>query len=250
MASLIKQLAEEMEAKDRRIAELEAAAARPEIRGQSAMQMVIAVTLIARACPTASFREIHDMWAAHADEDAAEQKRKDMANQGGAALASWLGSWIAAGAPQDKCLCACLESGCPTFDKVYVRGRGFVDRWRLAEEAEEREAEEHEEWDCSCATPEMCRGGCEESEIARDLFSSTGVPATNAQIAAVKSERYQLERAAPAPAPLPRKPRTWAQVVAGGEASEEDSWDDEPPCRCYKQRCSECNPEGLVDERH
>ena len=45
------------------------AAARPEIRGQSAMQMVIAITRIARSCPDAGFQEVYDLWAEHAEQE-------------------------------------------------------------------------------------------------------------------------------------------------------------------------------------
>lgn len=132
---------ERAEAAEKKLAD---AAARPEIRRQSAKQMVIAISLIVRGCPDASFQEIHDMWAEHADKDAAEAAGKDAANAGGAALRSWLGGWLAAGSPMDSCLCACLEPGCPTFDKVFVRGRGFVCRYELEDEERAEEEEQKE----------------------------------------------------------------------------------------------------------
>lgn len=82
----------------------------PEIRGQSAMQMVIAISMIARSCPEADFKEIHDLWVAHADEDLGHDLQKS--------------------------LCDCLEPGCPTFEKVYKKGRGFVSRWDLEEDCD------------------------------------------------------------------------------------------------------------------
>jgi hypothetical protein len=191
--------AELEEAKERAAAaekKLADAKARPEIRGQSAMQMVIAISLITRACPDASFQEIHDMWAAHAGEDSAEQKRKDAANAGGgAALAAYLGSWLSAGSPMDKCLCACLEPGCPTFDKVYVRGRGFVDRVLYAEEQREAEAEEERE--------------AYEAAVA-DLQATCA--AANAEILERAAASVRAKPAAPPAAPPPKK--TWAQIAA------------------------------------
>jgi hypothetical protein len=83
----------------------------PVIKRQSAMQMVIAITMIARACPEAKFQEIHDMWAEHADQDF--------------------------GYDPLTCLCACLKPDCPTFEKVYKKGRGFVSRWDTDDEEAE-----------------------------------------------------------------------------------------------------------------
>lgn len=95
------QRAEKAEATVKRMKE------RPEIRGQSAMQMVIAISMIARSYPEADFNEVHDLWVAHTETDN----------------------------PRDPltCLCACLEPGCPTFEKVYKKERGFVSRWDLEE---------------------------------------------------------------------------------------------------------------------
>jgi hypothetical protein len=106
----------------------EAAAKRPEILSQSAMQMVIAITLIARGCPEADFKEIHDMWKEHAEADKAEVEEKARAESNPAAMQALLGSWLAADSPLPKCLCACMKPDCPTMEKVYIKGRGFVDR--------------------------------------------------------------------------------------------------------------------------
>jgi hypothetical protein len=188
--------------------------AKPEIKRQSAMQMVIAISLITRACPEASFREIRDMWAAHADADAAEQAAEDVANAGGtgsSALRSWFADWAENGFAEKKCLCACLKPGCPTFEKVYVRGRGFVDRYTL--EAEEEAAkpkvlfDKPDHWGSycgECVTPEMC-GTCQPL---------------------VCGDMGELELPAPAPAPpapappVPAPPapaapkKSWAQIAA------------------------------------
>lgn len=173
------------------------AAARPEIRGQSAMQMVIAISLIARSCPDAGFQEIHDLWAAHADADNAEQKRKDAANAGPQALRSFFADWLSAGAPQDKCLCACLEPGCPTFDKTYVRGVGFVDR-RALEEEQER-----------VAAPADAR-----AHVAEAIAYESAVADLQATCAAANAEI--LERAAATKKKAAAaKPRSWAAVVRG-----------------------------------
>lgn len=198
---------------EERIAELEREAEerakRPEIKRQSAMQMVIAISLIARACPEAGFQEIHDLWKEHAEADAAEQGREDAANAGGAgrgALQAWFADWAAGGFGEKKSLCACMESGCPTFDKVYVRGRGFVDRYRLEEEAEAAkpkvlfEKPDHYGSYCGeCMTPEMCP--------------------TCQPLVCEGMEELALPRPAPpappppAPAPAPQK-KSWAQVAA------------------------------------
>lgn len=115
----------------------EAAAKRPEILSQSAMQMVIAITLIARACPEAGFQEIHDMWRRHAEADAAEVAQEKAANADRGALRALVGQWMSAGMPDRKCLCACLEPDCPTMEKVYVKGRGFVSCWDVEQEEQE-----------------------------------------------------------------------------------------------------------------
>jgi hypothetical protein len=196
--------AELEEAKERAAAaekKLADAAARPEIRRQSAMQMVIAISMIARTCPDASFQEIHDMWAEHADKDAAEQARKDAADAGGAALRSWLGGWLAAGSPMDSCLCACLEPGCPTFNKVYKKGRGFVDRFVL-EQDEETERQLKHSAACGCMTPEMCpsyQRGEEVDEL--DLKGGEVAPAPPAPAAGGVTVR-------------PAAKKSWAQVAA------------------------------------
>jgi hypothetical protein len=188
---------------------LAAAQAKPEIKRQSAMQMVIAISLIARACPEAGFQEIRDLWAAHADADAAEAQREDAANAGGAAgraaLRALMGDWLSAGMPEKKCLCACLEPGCPTFDKVYVRGRGFVDRYTLEEEQEAAKpkvlSDKPDHWGSycgDCVTPEMC---------------PTCQPMVCGEMEELELPAAAAPPAAPKPAPAPPKPRTWAQVA-------------------------------------
>lgn len=117
---------------------------KPEILSQSAMQMVIAITLIARACPEAGFQEIHDMWRRHAEADAAEVAQEKAANADRGALRALVGQWMSAGMPDRKCLCACLEPDCPTMEKVYVKGRGFVGRWDVEQEGHEEHEQQEE----------------------------------------------------------------------------------------------------------
>ena len=180
----------------------------PEILRQSAMQMVIAISLITRACPDATFQEIHDMWVAHAEADAAEAEAEDAANAGGAgsaALQSWFAGWATRGFQPKKCICVCMEPGCPTFDLVYKKGRGFVSRYQLAEEEEAarpptlRTTPDHWGSYCGdCMTPEMCYT-CQPLVCEGMEALALPAPATSTR--------------APAPAPAPKK--TWAQVVVG-----------------------------------
>lgn len=185
------------------VAALKKAAGKPEILRQSAMQMVIAITLISRGLgPDASFQEIHDAWKEHAEADAAEAAREDEANAaGGAAVGRLLGSWISAGMPEKKMLCVCLEPGCPTFRKVYKKGRGFVDRYALEQDEETARQLEHS-GACGCLTPEMCPSYRGEVPPALDL---EGGKAARPVDPVLKRLFEQAAAAPPPPMPPPRK---------------------------------------------
>lgn len=91
-----------------------------------------------------TFPEAFALWEIHAAECEEERQTEARANASREGLRAVLGAWLSAGGPPKKALCTCGEADCPTEELVYVEGRGFVDRWNLEKEAEEKAAAEQE----------------------------------------------------------------------------------------------------------
>ncbi len=179
---------------------LAALEASPRIRGHDEAEIVVAVTKIARGVPDATERQVLEAWRKHAAEVAEDDAARQKANESGAELRSWLGSWLTAGAPQEKRLCGCLEWDCPSLAMVYRPDRGFVDERALSED--ERQA-----------------GGVKES-MRHCIFTGRELShkSSSAPEEALETGAAGGDAPAPAPAPQPAAPKTWAQIASGAAA--------------------------------
>ena len=113
------------------------------VLGCSVAQFLVGMEIILRDTGK-PFHEAFALWQIHAAECAEERAAEGRTNAGGAALGAFLTDWMTAGMPAKKTLCACGESDCPTREMVFVEGRGFVDRWALANEGKEETDTEDE----------------------------------------------------------------------------------------------------------
>lgn len=116
-------------------------AAQEKILGAPERCFLAEIEKIREAEPLLPMRELFALWKEHNAKVRAEERRKEVANAGGEALRSWLADWVLGGFKEDKGLCGCGEWDCPDRSRVYVRGRGFVDRYKLELEREREEAE-------------------------------------------------------------------------------------------------------------
>ncbi len=105
-------------------------AADTTVLGCSVAQFLTEIEIIMRDTGK-PLREAFALWQRHAAECAEERAAEA---RGGDALGAFLTDWMTAGMPAKKALCACGESDCPTWEMVFVEGRGFVDRCALANE--------------------------------------------------------------------------------------------------------------------
>jgi hypothetical protein len=183
---------------------LAALEANPRIRGHDEAEIVVAVMKIARGIPDATERQVLEAWRSHAAEvaeDEAARDRVDAAGPGSGELRSWFADWLAAGTPQRRRLCCCLDWDCPTKALVYRADHGFVDSWYEQQGSQGGVKESMRHCLCSGIGVDVCHK-CSSLPEEAEAAAAAGAPSGAAGGGSVAT--------VPA-APAPKK--TWAQVA-------------------------------------
>lgn len=172
------------------LAEKHAAAKEDKVLGVRPSVFLTEMEIIRRGTGK-GLRTAFALWQQHRDACAVTEGKAAVGNASREGLRAWMGEWAMEGfAERMDHLCDCGDTDCPTDEMEYVEGRGFVNRWTLADE----------------------RFRAEEAEKAA------------AQAKMLDRLRVVLEQAATGAAAAmaadqPKKPLSWADRVRQGPSS-------------------------------